>query len=103
MTYDGVMDRPTYIDIDGTITDLPGKQGGNPIQARLELIKEMIAAGKQVVIWSGGGTAYVKRFCLANGIVGATMIGKPELVVDDNPDIRPKGRMRVMAPEKFFG
>ncbi len=103
MTYDDIMDRPTFIDIDGTITVHPTKQFSEPVEGRIQQIKDLVASGTQVVVWSGGGTAYAKAFCNLRGILGiVTAIGKPEVIVDDNPDIRPKGRMNVTKPEDFF-
>jgi hydroxymethylpyrimidine pyrophosphatase-like HAD family hydrolase len=97
---DGIMDRPVFVDIDGTLTDKKTK-GGNVIPKRLKRITDMLAAGHQIVMWSGGGTAYVKWFCEQHRIKGAIMIGKPELCVDDNPLIRPKS-LQVQTPEEFF-
>ena len=94
-------DRPFFIDIDGTLTDFP-QQGGNVIEARLEQIRTLVKHGTQIVIWSGGGTAYVKKFCKENNLNNVIMIGKPELIVDDNPNIRPPSFMPLLTPEDFF-
>lgn len=94
-------DRPVYFDIDGTLTD-HFDQGGVPNEARIAYVKDLIAKGYQVVVWSGGGTKYAQEFAARHGVEGATCIGKPESCVDDNPDIRPRDRMRVWAPEDYF-
>jgi len=95
-------DRPIYIDIDGTLTDEPVEHWGVPRSERLAKVKRMLAEGMQVVIWSGGGTTYARDWADANGIGGAVCLGKPEFCVDDNPSIRPPGRMRIIPPTEFF-
>ncbi len=95
------MDRPTFIDIDGTLTD-DGKAGGKAIPSRVKAVKQMIAAGNDIVIWSGTGTKYAVEFCKAHGINPLAAIGKPERCVDDNPNIRPIGHVKVHSPEGFF-
>jgi len=92
--------RPVCVDIDGTLTD-KGTKGGNVIPERIAKLKQMIAAGKQIVVWTGGGTNYAQWFCRENGIYGVVAIGKPEFCVDDNPLIRPRS-LKVQTPEEFF-
>ena len=97
------MNLPIYIDIDGTLTDCPNA-GGRPIEERIEAIRQIIDSGQQaVVIWSGGGTDYATQFAKNHGLTGAICIGKPSMIVDDNPDIRPRDRMRVLSPGAYFG
>ena len=96
------MDRPIFIDIDGTLTTTPSRPWGPTIAARLNRVRDLLAAGQQVVVWSGNGTAYATQFVEKHGLEGAVSIGKPELVVDDNPDIRPRERMQILSPEEFF-
>lgn len=91
-----------FIDIDGVMTDLPTKKWGNPVERVIDKVKFLIKANNEVVIWSGGGTKYCKEFCEKYGIVGAICIGKPHLIVDDNPNIRPKGRMPIIGPKEFL-
>ena len=97
------MTLPTYIDIDGTLTDTPHGQWGAPFEERLRAVRGLIEIGREVVIWSGGGTSYAKAFADKHGLSGAVCVGKPGLVVDDNPDIRPHGRMSVIPPIAYFG
>ena len=102
MTYDGNTDRPIFIDIDGTLTDHPS-QHGNAIPERIAHIWRLLGQGHSVVIWSGGGTQYARKFARDHNLDHlVTAIGKPEMIVDDNPDIRPKGRMPVVSPQDFF-
>ena len=95
------MTLPVYFDIDGTLTDRPIR-GGQPIASRIEAVRKLIGAGKEVVIWSANGTAYVRDFATAQGLTGAICIGKPDRCVDDNPDIRPRARMQVLRSETYF-
>ena len=91
---------PIFIDIDGTLTD-SGLHGGKPIDERLMIVRKLVKAGKEVVIWSAGGTEYAQRFAKDHDINGVTCIGKPCLLVDDNPRVRAGGLLR-QSPEKFF-
>jgi hydroxymethylpyrimidine pyrophosphatase-like HAD family hydrolase len=96
-------DRPIYIDIDGTLTTEPEKPWGQPRSARIDRLRAMIAEGAQIVLWSGGGTAYAQAFAKQYRLDGAIAIGKPECLIDDNPRIRPQLRLLVQAPHIFFG
>lgn len=91
-----------FVDIDGTLTDSPEK-GGKPLMDRIEKLKRLIGEGQEVTIWTGGGTAYAKKFAQDFGIVGAVCIAKPMVLVDDNPNVRPLGRIKVIDPATFFG
>jgi ribonucleotide monophosphatase NagD (HAD superfamily) len=92
---------PIFVDIDGTLTDF-GQQGGNPLPERIGKINRLIRKGIEVIVWSGGGTEYAKEFAEKNGIIGAVCIGKPEIMVDDNPNVRPVGTMTIVEPMTFF-
>ena len=91
-----------FIDIDGTLTD-HGQQGGNALPNRIEKVKRLIAKGKEVILWSGGGSAYVKWFAEKHDIKGAAAyISKPHIMVDDNPNLRPPGSIILVEPSHFF-
>ncbi len=95
-------DRPIFFDIDGTLTD-DGHHGGNPLFDRIDQVKSLIASGSQVVIWSGTGTTYARKFAKDHGLEGAlAVIGKPETCIDDNDEIRPRKKMRVIDPNEYF-
>lgn len=96
------MTRPIFIDIDGTLTDSPKTQHGKAIAKRLDRVRLLLKEGVSVVIWSGGGTEYAQQFVKEHGLDGALAIGKPEIIVDDCPTIRPKGTMRIFNPDEFF-
>ena len=96
------MTLPVYFDIDGTLTDAPEKQWGKVVQQRLDIVRGLIESGREVVIWSGGGTEYARAFAMKYGLSGAVCIGKPAVMVDDNPDIRPRERMMLMSPPDYF-
>jgi len=99
---DGVLDRHIFMDIDGTLTDNP-TEPGNAIPERIEHIKYLVGQNQSVVIWSARGAAYARNFARENGLLEiVTAIGKPEILVDDDPGIRPNRSMPIVSPEKFF-
>ncbi len=94
------MNRPIFIDIDGTLT-MDGSHGwGTPILSRLEKVRELIKQGYEVIVWSGGGTKYAKDFCKFHRLEVTLAIGKPGKIVDDNPKIRPQ--LVCVLPEEYF-
>ena len=100
---DGVLDRHIFIDIDGTLTDNPTEAGGKAIPERIEHIWRLVGSNQSVVIWSARGAAYARNFARENGILEiVTAIGKPEVLVDDDPSIRPKNLMPMVSPDDFF-
>ncbi len=92
-------ERPIYIDIDGTLTDAPGG-GGEPLLDRLDHVRQMIARGVPVVVWSGNGEDYAEFFCAKHQLKPHAILGKPTMCVDDNPRISPS--MVIASPEEFF-
>lgn len=92
---------PTFIDIDGTLT-AADRAGAGVVETRVARVREMIGAGQPIVIWSALGTEYARAFCAQHDIQPLAAIGKPSRMVDDNPTVRPRGRMPVVAPEDFF-
>lgn len=90
-----------YVDVDGTLTHEGHIKNGTPNQDMIQAVKDLIAAGAQVVVWSGNGMAYAREFCETHGIE-TLALGKPAYCVDDNPDIRPRDRMPIMHPEWFL-
>ncbi len=101
---DGVLDRHIFIDIDGTLTDTPTEAGGKAIPERIEHIWRLVGSNQSVVIWSARGAAYARAFAAQHGLLEiVTAIGKPEIMVDDDPGIRAKGTMPIVSPEEFFG
>lgn len=93
--------RPVFIDIDGTLT-VSTKANAEPIPERIKHVRKLIEAGHQVVVWSGRGTEYAQAFVSRNSLFGVVAIGKPELIVDDQPEIRPSEHMPIVTPKKFF-
>lgn len=96
------MPLPIFIDIDGTLTTEPTRMWGPVIPDRITDVQTMIGRGVEVVLWSGGGTAYVRAFAKEYNLRPSVCIGKPGQVVDDNPTIRPKGFMTPVPPGEFF-
>ena len=97
------MPLPIFIDIDGTLTEVPTRMWGAPIPERIAVVENLIASAREVVLWSGGGTAYVRAFAEKHGLRPSVCIGKPGTIVDDHPAIRPRNRVLIVAPEVFFG
>lgn len=96
-------DRPIFIDIDGTLTDCPkGEYYGAVFMHRVRKVRDLIKSGANVVIWSARGTGYAEDFCSAHGLFPIAAIGKPEKVVDDNPEIRPNWSRLHVDPNIFF-
>lgn len=96
------MTLPIYIDIDGTLTDKE-LRGGNPLLNRINMVKDLIKNGQEVIIWTGSGTQYAIDFCKKHEIKPLACLGKPHIAVDDNPTIRPHERIQMFNPETFFG
>ena len=91
-------DLPVFIDIDGTLTADGSKRGGEPLPSRINAVRKMIDQGSDVVLWSYAGGEYAAEFAVAHGIEAIATIGKPRLVIDDNPDIVPMG-MNIRHPK----
>lgn len=94
------MNRPIFIDIDGTLTEDSHHGWGEPILFRLAKVRELVAQGCEVIVWSGGGTKYAKAFCEAHQLSVTLATGKPGIIVDDNPKIRPQ--LVCVSPEEYF-
>lgn len=95
---------PIFVDIDGTLTNRPTRKWGAVDELRLAQLRDAIAAGHEIALWSGGGSEYARVFAARYGLAPAFCLGKPALLVDDNPQIRPRGlESRVQPPAKFFG
>ena len=91
---------PIYIDIDGTLTDSPNCAGGMVNAKRVTRIKDLLSSGLPIVIWSGSGGNYARRFIEMNGLAAfgdIVGLGKPRFCVDDCESIRPD--LLVRPPE----
>ncbi len=97
------MPLPIFVDIDGTLTTVPTKKWGPVVPARIAALRALIATGREVVLWSGGGTDYVRAFAAKHDLSPSVCVGKPDTVVEDNPTIRPRPRMKIVDPAAFFG
>jgi len=91
-----------YVDIDGTLTDAPRNRWGNPRLDVINKIKSLSEKGYGIVLWSAGGTRYAKRFAEKYEINTIACLGKPHLIIDDNPTIRPQKRMPILSPDAFL-
>lgn len=88
-----------FCDIDGTLTTEPHKMWGPVIPERLEALRRMCAREK-VVLWTGGGERYARRFADYHEIPAFACLGKPTKLFDDNPEIRPNGLGQYVAHPK---
>ena len=91
------MDLPIYIDIDGTLTANSNMGWAEPLQHRLARVRQMIADGTLVVIWSARSGDYAREFCAKYDLQPLAALGKPAHCIDDTPTIRPG--MEVCPPE----
>ena len=91
-----------YCDIDGTLTTAPRARWGPPNLDTIKKLKDLIKDGHQVILWSGGGSRYAKKFAKHYEIKAEVANGKPHIIIDDNPDIKPKKRMPVISPTEFL-
>ena len=95
-----------FIDIDGTLTTRQ-KRWAAPIPERIDRVKAMIAAGMDVIIWSGT-ERYAKEWCKVNGLVGdyapKYILSKPNWMVDNQgPHQKILGRRRaIITPESWM-
>lgn len=87
-----------FIDIDGTLT-AEDKANAAPIASRVAKVRDLIANGHEVVLWSARGSSYAGLFAFNNHI-DAKCVGKPNVVIDDKPEIR-KGGLIVMPPDEL--
>jgi len=94
--------EPIFVDIDGTLTNRPDGPGGVVYVERVERLKHLVERGIEIVLWSGGGTAYAREFAAAQGLVGVMCVGKPCLIVDDNRRIRSPRKLLIVGPHRFF-
>ena len=94
-----------YVDVDGTLThEQRGRSAfkGPPRQDVLDKVKRLIAAGHQVVIWTGK-TEYAKRVCELYGIDAVAAVKKPDMIVDNQKRTWARRlRQRVITPEEFL-
>lgn len=86
-----------FVDIDGTLTADGEVPWGEPRGDRIAELKRLIEIGVDVVIWSGRGKSYAEKFAERYGIYPVLCLAKPDLIIDDNPNIRP--RELIVAPE----
>jgi hypothetical protein len=90
-----------FVDIDGTMTDNPESKWGFPNKDVIDSVKRAIKKKHVVVVWSANGAEYARRFCSLHKIHPKVCLAKPDVCVDDRPDIRPRDKMVVIPPEDF--
>lgn len=95
----GVRAMRYFVDIDGTLTDDPESPHGNPIRERVEKVRELCQK-HEVVLWSARGEEYATVFANRNKIQPCRTIGKPDVIFDDCPTVRPT--LEVRKPEELL-
>lgn len=99
---DKTVERPVYVDIDGTLTSTPGRPWGPTVDDRVATVRRLVDEGYTIVLWSGGGRTYARRWAAEHGLAGSVACeGKPAVWVDDNPYVSPS--MDVVGPDWLDG
>lgn len=91
--------RPSFaFDIDGTLT-AEQRRWAEPDKEMIAAVRELIATGHDVTIWSGG-EKYARDWCEANDLAPARAMKKPSVIIDNQANL---GRRRLppWLPEKF--
>lgn len=87
-----------FCDIDGTLTDNGEKPNGKPLLNRIQKIREW-SYENTVILWSGNGQRYAEKFKKDHNLHKCVAIGKPHLIIDDNPTIRPNWDKLINIPQ----
>jgi hypothetical protein len=91
-----------YVDIDGTMTDLPMGTWGTERPEVIAKVRRLIEEGHDVIIWSGAGRDYAERWAAAHNLQPLACLAKPDLCVDDSPTIRHPNNMPIVPAERFM-
>ncbi len=91
-----------YVDYIATLMTEPRKKWGPIRPDVLGKVKRLIADGHNVVLWTAAGTGYAKMFAVRYDIDAMACLCKPGIIVDDNPNIRPRGYCNPVSPEEFL-
>lgn len=94
------MSKNYYVDIDGTMTNTPGKRWGSPNLLVIEKVKTLIK-DNIVIIWTAGGCQYAKDFCAKYDLIPAAILPKPDYIIDDISTIRKAGKIEYITPKDF--
>jgi len=95
-----------YVDVDGTLTT-SARSGGVFKSASLredviEKVKEWIAAGHDVVLWSDD-RRYADKVARRLGLAVGAAVKKPDLIVDDKTfRIKQLTRRCLVTPDQFL-
>lgn len=93
------MTKNIFIDIDGTLTWTPDRAWGPIRPLAIQRVKDLIAAGHRVILWSARGAAYAREFAEAQRLKPYATLPKPDFYVDDVEGIRE--RMAHITPGEF--
>ncbi len=86
-----------YCDIDGTLTQDGENKHGKPVLSRINQLR-FLSKRNQVILWSGNGKEYAEQFKRRHYLDDCIAIGKPHLIIDDNPTIRPNWDSLIQLP-----
>lgn len=93
-----------YVDIDGTLTKEQRAKSAFRSALREDVIakvKAFIAAGHDVILWSGS-KHYAKRVAKLLGIKAIACLAKPDVIVENQPGRWARRfKARMMLPEAF--
>ncbi|MEK6833198.1 MAG: hypothetical protein AABY32_04055 [Nanoarchaeota archaeon] len=94
-----------FVDIDGTLTEKQTCSSAFKVPPRadvVEKVKELIAAGHEVILWSGNAK-YAEKVAKLYNIKAFACLGKPQLIID-NQDRKLKRVLKraVVTPEVFL-
>lgn len=88
-----------FCDIDGTLTTDGKKANSKIIINRIAKLKEL-SESHIIYLWSARGYDYVYDFAYNNGLGACVRLCvKPDLIIDDNPTIRPNWDKKIETPE----
>ena len=87
-----------FCDIDGTLTNDGEHKYGVCMLNRIEKLR-ILSETNDVILWSGNGKKYAQEFLNKHKLDRCIAIGKPHLIIDDNPTIRPNWNSLIRTPE----
>ena len=93
--------RRIFCDVDGTLTVHDAK-GSDPNWETINKLKDLMAKGVPVILWSGRSRRYAERFAKKYELNVEMCLSKPMMFVDDNPTLRPTSRMPTLSPQEFL-
>lgn len=95
-----------YVDIDGTLTAEQRAKSiyrSKPREDVIAKVREFIAAGHDVVLWSGS-RRYARRAAKLFGLKAIACLAKPDMIIENQVGRWAKRlKKRMVLPEVFAG